>query len=147
VLLTPHFSVEELIRTDTGLPNDPPFNIGGNLVWLAESLLEPLRQLLGVPMVIHSAYRSEAVNAAVKGNPRSAHCQGRACDFHPKGLDIEEAFHRIRLSDLAYDKVLLETRGGTRWIHVQIAKPGLTPRRRAFRAAVGAHGTTYIPVP
>ena len=148
MLLSPHFSVAELTHTDTGLPNDPTVVEGANLVVLAEKLLEPIRELLAVLMLIHSGFRSLEVNRRVGGDPKSAHLEGRACDFHPGGdMTCREAFDKIRNSSVPYDKVLLEEHGGRFWIHVQIARAGAQPRGLAYIAQVTDSGTAYRLVP
>lgn len=149
VHITEHFSLAELTRTSTGTENDPDVQSGANLVRLAETILEPIRALLGVPLIVHSGYRCAAVNKAVGGsiNPPSAHTEGRACDFHPgDGMDIKQAFDKIRLSEIPYDKILIEHHGGSWWIHVQVAKRGNTPRRLAFTASIGPDGPHYAQV-
>jgi hypothetical protein len=142
-----HFSFSELTRTGTGLPNAPSVEAGANLVRLAESLLEPIRTLLGAPLIVHSGFRCEAVNRAVKGDPKSAHLEGRACDFHPgNAVDIKRAFEAILFSGLPYDKVLLEHKEGSWWIHIQVEKVGSKPRGLAYIATVTASGTVYTEV-
>lgn len=142
--ISPHFNLDELTRTSTALPNDPPVSSGANLVRLANVLLEPIRDLLAVPLIVHSGYRSLEVNRAVGGDPNSAHLEGRACDFHPSmGQDIKQAFDLIRLSAIPYDKLILEHHGHSWWIHVQIHRLGGQPRRRAYVAQIGPNGSSY----
>ena len=145
---TLHFGLVELTRTGTGLPNVPGDAEKANLTRLAVTLLEPIRTLLAAPLIGHSAYRCQAVNAAVGGATNSAHMDGRAYDFHPgNGMDIKQEFDRIRISELLYDKILMEHHGASWWIHVQIAKAGAQPRRKAYTARVTDHGTIYTEVP
>lgn len=51
-------------------------------VELAEAF-EALRAAVGLPLVVLSAYRTAAWNAAVGGRPKSQHLQGRALDLLP----------------------------------------------------------------
>lgn len=134
VPITTHFTVEELTRTDTGLPNEPPVSVASALMRLCVDLLEPVRDLLGRPLVVHSGYRSPEVNARVKGDGKSAHLDGRACDFHPAGLNPRQAFDQIIDSGILYDKIILEHRDGAYWIHVQVPKAGARPRHLAYIA-------------
>jgi len=131
--LSPHFSLEELVHSDVavrrGLDNAPNPGEVENLRRLCETLLEPTRWLLGVPLRVNSGFRSPAVNAAVGGKPNSAHLDGRACDFVPVGMDLGEAFAAIRQSSLPYDQVILEFNA---WIHLAVARPGVDPRRQAL---------------
>ena len=68
--LSPNFTLAELTHSEIGIrkgiDNTPPADIVANLSELALTL-EKVRDLLGVPMHINSAYRSPKVNAAVGG--------------------------------------------------------------------------------
>ena len=106
--LTPHFSLEELTRTDTGLPNVPNAEERANLARLAAELLEPLRAMAGCPLLVNSGYRSAAVNARVGGVPTSAHRDGRAADLRRAEGTCGELFERARRSGLPFDQIILE---------------------------------------
>lgn len=55
------------------------------------SMLETLRQELGVPFVITSGYRCDDHNMRVGGAINSYHVQGLACDIAcPRGYTVEE---------------------------------------------------------
>jgi uncharacterized protein YcbK (DUF882 family) len=55
------------------------------------SMLEALRQELGVPFVITSGYRCPTHNANVGGAKNSYHVQGLACDIAcPTGYTVEQ---------------------------------------------------------
>lgn len=51
----------------------------------AISRLEAMREIIGRPMVINSAYRDPLHNARVGGSPMSMHKQGRAFDISLRG--------------------------------------------------------------
>lgn len=131
--LTPHFSLQELTHSDVavrrGLDNAPNPGEVANLQRLCETVLEPTRWLLGVPLRVNSGFRALAVNAAVGGKHNSAHLDGRACDFVPVGMPLGEAFLMIRQSSIPYDQVILEFNA---WIHLAIAPRGAAPRRQAL---------------
>jgi len=139
--LTPHFSLEELTRTDTGMENDPGRAMAGNLLRLAETL-EEVRELLGVPLRINSGYRSEAVNKRVGGVRTSAHLFCRAADFVPVGMPISEAFDMIRESGITFDQLIIEPT----WIHIGIACAREKSRRQTLIATMKAWGMSYAPV-
>ena len=128
--LSPHFTLAELTRTDTGLPNVPNAEERANLARLAVELLEPLRAMAGCPLRINSGFRSAAVNAKVGGVPTSAHRDGRAADLRPVEGTCGELFERARRSGLPYDQLILEPS----WIHIAVARMGETPRRQVFIA-------------
>lgn len=76
-----YFSFKELIKTDTGLPNVPDsFYYVCNLLKLAE-VLDLMREYIDAPIIVNSAYRSLAVNAAVGGVDNSFHLYGLAADI------------------------------------------------------------------
>lgn len=143
-LLSPHFSLSEMTRSQTaarrGFDNAPSPEAVANLQRLCVDLLEPIRALLGARMTVDSGYRCSAVNAAVGGSATSAHLDGRACDFVPVGLSLDAAFDLICESSLPFDQAIVECNG---WIHVGIAKAGETPRRQALTASGGPGHWTY----
>ena len=118
--LTEHFMLEELVRSEIavrkGLDNTPTEDIIQNLNILAGAL-ERVRDLLGGPIFISSAYRSPKVNSAVGGSKTSAHLEGLAADFvcpsfgTPKEICIE-----IAASGLAFDQLIYE---GS-WVHLSV---------------------------
>jgi len=88
--LTPHFTLDELIRSDDakrfGIDNVPTTEHLANLQVLALGL-EQARLLLGCPMVVTSGYRCPELNTRIyaeAGKPatNSAHSLGFAADFH-----------------------------------------------------------------
>lgn len=142
--LSPHFSLSELTRTDTGLVNNPSSESVDNLQRLAVDVLEPIRELLGAPLIVHSGYRCREVNSAVGGARASAHLEGRACDFHPDNEQLIRAeFQKILQSDIPFDRTILEYRGSRYWIHAEIPRWGEAPRRKAYIAIENGNGMSY----
>lgn len=145
--ITQHFSLEELTRSELasrrGLNNTPGPAEQANLERLAETLLEPARWLLGVPLRINSGYRSDIVNAIVGGARNSAHMDGRAADLVPAGLDLRAAFDQLRASGLPFDQIILECNA---WIHLAVARDGEAPRRQALLASGGPGAWHYTEV-
>ena len=80
--LSPHFTLEELTTTKTGITNIPNDNDVNQLRNLCNDILEPLREKLGCPLFVDSGFRSQAVNEAVGGVPTSQHKLGQAADIH-----------------------------------------------------------------
>jgi len=145
--LSEHFTLTEATRTETGLPNDPGEYEKENLKRLCNELLEPIRSLLGVVIIPNSMFRCTEVNRRVGGAKNSAHLEGRACDFRPgNGMDIMQAFGLIRISLIDYDKLIIEHKSGSWWIHVQIARKGNKARRLAYRAELKGDEMVYTPV-
>ena len=86
-LLTPHFALHEFIRSATarkhGIANNPPPEAVENLKLLCRHTLEPLREALGLPVVITSGYRCKALNNIIAHHSnRSQHMKGQAADFY-----------------------------------------------------------------
>jgi zinc D-Ala-D-Ala carboxypeptidase len=135
--LTEHFTVEELIHTDTGLPNDPPMAVAGNLLRLAE-VLEQVRKLVG-PIRINSGYRSDAVNRAVGGVSTSAHLYGRAADLFPLAVSPAVLFDLVRISPIPFDQLIYEKHKSD-WVHIGIAAQGEEPRFEVLTARPDDHG-------
>lgn len=136
VKLTEHFSLGELTKSETAerflIDNTPSAAQVLTLQRLADELLEPSRSLLGA-LHVNSGFRCPTLNTAVHGQPTSAHLDGRAADLVPVNRDIHEAFDVLRESDLPYDQLILEHDSKKHiWLHIAIARDGVTPRRQAF---------------
>lgn len=76
-----YFTFSELVRTDQICPNMPtaPYQLS-NLACLWSTLNE-VRERLGYPIFINSAFRTPDVNRLVGGHERSQHMHGRAADI------------------------------------------------------------------
>lgn len=143
--LTPHFSLDELTFSEValrhGIINAPSDVQITNLRRLCQDLLEPVRDLLKVPLHINSGFRSIELNSAVGGTHASAHMSGEAADFVPMGLDLRTAFDMLRArSELPYDQIIIECGA---WIHLAIAPAGLLPRRQMLAATGHAGAWKY----
>ena len=79
-----HFKFKELVVTETGLDNS--VSCDSHLANLATlwNTLNYIRERFGAPIIVNSAYRTDAVNKQVGGAKRSLHMQGRAADIRPK---------------------------------------------------------------
>lgn len=85
-----HFTFKEFISTQTGLPND--VDTDSHLANLASlwNTLNYVREKLGRPIIINSAFRTPQVNKQVGGSKRSLHMQGRAADIRCEPLYMDE---------------------------------------------------------
>lgn len=93
-----YFNLAELTYTKTKFDNRPTtFTEVSNLRALAD-FLDDVREELGHPIIVNSAYRSAEVNAAVKGVPNSLHRKGRAADITSIGHfeDLVELLRKRR---------------------------------------------------
>jgi len=118
--LTPNFSLEELTHSETaerlGLDNTPSENVKANLTRLAR-LLEDIRRVLGRPIMVNSAYRSQEVNKAIGSKPTSQHCIGCAADIRVPGLTPDNIVKEILKTNLEYDQLIREFDS---WVHISI---------------------------
>ena len=97
ISLSPHFCLDEFTKSSTamkhGIKNTPPQEAADNLRALCQGCLEPLREALGLPVVITSGYRTKALNSMLAhSSERSQHMLGQAADFYvaePKDLNLE----------------------------------------------------------
>lgn len=108
-----YFTLEELIVTNTGLPNKPTSIEIERLKVLVEKVLDPLRQMYGHPIKVNSGYRSFAVNKKVKGSTTSQHCKGEAADI--TGYDNKKLFDLLK-NNFDFDQLIDEK--NLHWVHV-----------------------------
>jgi hypothetical protein len=66
-----------------GIDNRPTPEVVENLRRLCTHTLEPLREKLGLPIIITSGYRTKELNdIIVHASRKSQHMSGQAADFH-----------------------------------------------------------------
>lgn len=87
IQFTPHFELREFVVSQTardhGLDNTPPTEAVENLRALCVHTLEPLREALGLPIIITSGYRTKELNRLlVQHSNKSQHMNGEAADFY-----------------------------------------------------------------
>lgn len=136
MMLTPHFSLEELTASQTasrlGIDNSPSPEVIGNLIRLA-LFLEKVRLLVNpYPVIVSSGYRCPQLNAAIpNSSATSYHCLGLAADVTcPQfGEPITLAKRIITSSWLVQeiDQIIYEFGG---WVHIGIPKDGEQPRHQ-----------------
>lgn len=126
--LSKNFTLEELTHTDhrelDNTPNDLEIE---NLKRLSHFLEAVRHALYDRPIMVNSAYRSEAVNAAVGSKSTSQHRVGCAADIRVPGMTPDEVVKAIMQSGLEYDQLIREF---DRWTHVSIPTVQGTPARR-----------------
>ncbi|MBU2559221.1 MAG: hypothetical protein KJ578_15700 [Bacteroidetes bacterium] len=101
-------------------------------VQLCQTLLQPIRDHYGKPLVVHSGYRCPALNKAIGGSVTSQHCKFEACDFHIIETPLTEIFDWIRLkSNLKWGQLILEgwSMGHPSWIHISLGEPYREPSK------------------
>ena len=96
IRISKHFTLEEMCRTSKPFDNTPNTQQVINLCFGVHNILEPLRNLLEKPIIINSGFRSEKVNKAVGGVPKSQHLQGLAADIRVSPSDIPRVFYILK---------------------------------------------------
>lgn len=123
--LSQNFTLEELSLSDWaarhGVVNTPGPEEVENLRLLCAMILQPMRDILGRPIVVTSGYRSPETNAGIGSNPDSQHTKGQAADIHVPGMTIPELFHFIVEKEFPYDQLIEEFE---RWVHVSYVPNG-----------------------
>ena len=122
-----HFTLAELTFSDTavrhGIANTPGTREVENLGRLCSCILEPLRDIVGKPIHINSAYRNAEVNRLVGSKSTSQHVLGCAADIVVDGITTDELLKAVIGSGLPYDQVIREyakTNGTGGWVHVSV---------------------------
>lgn len=87
IFLTPHFKLSEFEASrkaeQYGIDNTPPEEGVEKLRRLCEGCLEPLREALGLPVVITSGFRTKELNDLLTHSSTSSqHMRGEAADFY-----------------------------------------------------------------
>lgn len=150
--LTKNFTVAELSRSEAatrkGVDNTPPPEAVENLRALCEKILQPLRDAMGKPMRVNSAYRGPEANAAVGGSKTSQHMTGEAADIEFDGFDNKLLAKKIVDMKLPVDQIILEFYKpgdpNSGWVHVSHKRGG--PQRGQVLRAVSEGGKTkYLP--
>lgn len=112
-----YFKLEELLVTDTGLPNVPSWSVVNNLLILTEHVLDPLRIAFKRPIHVNSGFRTPEINKAIGGAKNSQHCNGEAVDITAGDKKInKELFDLILSSGIGFDQCIDEK--NYQWIHI-----------------------------
>lgn len=124
IQFTPHFKLSEFVSSETaekqGIENNPSPEAVENLRLLSIHTLEPLREALGLPIVITSGYRCKALNDLIAHHSqRSQHMKGQAADLLVQGSKFQvqgasprelliKAFKTIITSpEIDYDQLII----------------------------------------
>ena len=97
-----------------GYNNKPNEQEIDNLTELCSNVLQPLREIIQVPIVITSGFRSFDVNTIVGGASNSQHLEGKAADFIVPSMILTDVFNIVQ-NQLSFDQLIYEFE---KWIHV-----------------------------
>ena len=121
------YEFQQRKRPKLGFPNPAPApnSLRPRIKKLVETVLQPLRDHLNVPIAIVSGYRSPEYNRKIGGARNSQHIVGNAADIKAEGIPPRELYEYILRMRRAG---LLPTLGGIglyrRWVHVDIRHDG-----------------------
>lgn len=142
--LSENFSLEELIRTSTGLDNTPNEEQIENLRQLVINVLQPAREALG-SIRITSGFRAPEVNAKIGGAPSSQHTKGEAADLMMSGG--QKRLLDWIIANVEFDQVISEfpdKNGNPAWVHVSYRKGN--NRKQKLKAIKSNGKTKYVPL-
>ena len=118
IFLSPHFKLSEFEASqkakEHGIVNVAPPEAVENLRRLCEGCLEPLREALGLPVIVTSGYRCKALNQIlVNHSEKSQHMNGQAADFyvgsvHTESTDNTEKASRRELLIQAFRQIITD---------------------------------------
>lgn len=132
-MVSKHFSLEEVFASQTadrkGIDNYPYSDeLIENAKYLAETLLEPLREEFG-PVYGSSWYRCAELNSALGGSSAtSLHLRALALD-HRTNESMFDEMEWWKASKLPYEEAIYEFGG---WIHVAVSPKGTAPKHELF---------------
>ena len=121
-----YFTIKELCRSTTadrkGIDNRCGSDTEANLTALVDSVLDPLREWYGKPIIVNSGYRCPALNKAVGGATTSQHMSGQAADIDTGDRQQNKLlFEHIR-KNLPFDQLIDESNFA--WVHVSYRADG-----------------------
>ena len=129
-----NFTLKEMLSTSTGLPNFPEtWEQLENLQRLA-GFLQCVRNIYGKPIIVNSAFRSNAVNEKAGGTKSSYHLKGLAADIRGADAKGNAELLGILKRNISQIDQLIAYRSVTtkriRFIHVGLPEEGIEPRRK-----------------
>lgn len=124
--ISPHITLEECVHSDTakrlGIDNTPNGGQIERIKTLAQKIIEPLRNHVGVPIYVSSCFRTAALNKALGGAKNSQHMMGEAVDLDAEkfGGTTNMAIFGFIKDNLEFDQLIWEfgTAVEPEWVHV-----------------------------
>jgi len=117
------FSISELCKSDkakqNNIKNTPNLACVDNMLNLIFYCLQPVRNLIGKPMIISSGFRCPELNKLVGGVSNSQHLTGQAVDFTVPGETVAGIIFKIQTSNIEYDQLINEY---NKWVHISFNK-------------------------
>lgn len=136
-----YFKLEEFLDSSVarqkGISNLPSWEIIEHLKELSD-FLDDMREAWGSGINVTSGFRCEKLNKAVGGVPTSLHLKGYAADLQPANGKLREfkSFVVEYLKDKVFDECILERKGKTEWVHLQLFSNQGYQRKKVFSLTV-----------
>jgi zinc D-Ala-D-Ala carboxypeptidase len=146
--LSANFTLSELTKSQTAvrknIKNEPSTAHVENLIHLAETVLQPVRDHFGKPVVISSGYRSPELCEAIGSSTKSQHARGEAADFEIMGVDNMQLAMWIN-KNTDFDQLILEFYEpgdpNSGWVHCSAVREG--SRAQVLKASKVEGRTKY----
>lgn len=127
-----YFSFNEFFRSDladsVGIVNYPAPEveqlIRSNIILLVDNVLDPIREHVGLPIIINSGFRCPALNELIGGRGSIRHLTGQAADFTVPGMIVRE-YKELAYwcaDDIDFDQLIVYPK--RKFIHVSYVLPG-----------------------
>ena len=149
--LSNNFTLHELTKSQTAtrkdINNEPGTAEVENLIHLAKTILQPVREHFGKPVMISSGYRSPELCEAIGSSVKSQHARGEAADFEIHEVDNKDLATWIS-KNCEFDQLILEyyIEGdpNSGWIHCSSSME--KSRKQMLRATKIAGQLSYSPI-
>ena len=131
MMLTPHFSLEELTVTNHREFDNTPNDLEKNNLNRLAALLEQVKEALGgKPIMVNSAFRSKQVNDSVGSKDTSQHRLGCAADIRVPGMTPDAVVRAVIAAGVPYQQIIKEFDS---WTHISITNnPDEQPKRQSL---------------
>ena len=144
--LTTHFT-----EAEAGITQDTPPEHRAAMVALLSTIVEPIRDHVGMPLFINRPKQGIAMRgwrppSSTVGSPTSQHRLGQAIDFDLGGADLVPVWRWIAWSSgLPFGQVILERSnpGAWGWIHVSLGEP-FRARNRSRQVMFSPDAKNYV---
>ena len=151
--LSNNFTLAELTKSQTavrrGIRNEPSTDHINNLIHLAKTILQPVREHFGKPVTISSGYRSPELCEAIGSSAKSQHAKGEAADFEITGIDNKDLATWIA-ANTEFDQLILEyyieNDPNSGWVHCSVKTPPEEGRKQILQAKKIEGKTVYEPI-
>lgn len=137
------FTWKRFLKTNHKVDNTPTPAQKDAIIELVTKVLQPLRDLVGVPVIVSSGFRSAALNVLVGGSNTSQHSanNGAAADLQCPSKSNVAIFNIIK-DKLTFDQLIWEFGTNTEpsWVHVSYKTTN--NRKQILKATKNAAGKT-----